>query len=299
MEAVMQWGMRLIAQIQQVRGPVVDGIFQAITLLGAEQFYPLFLPFVFWCIDYQLGVRLAILTFLSAYLNADLKDLFRQPRPFEIDPSVGLSTAEGYGLPSGHSQSAVVVWGVIAIWARKRRVWAASIALVLLIGFSRIYLGVHFPTDVLAGWAIGAILLYGYVRWRFRVETWLTRMGRNRQVLLALGFALVLILIHPTKETVTALAPLAGMGIGIALIGGRVPFSAGGPWGQRVARYLLGIAVVLALYVGLSALSPDDTSGLYLPFRFLRFGLLGLWVSLGAPWLFIRLGLASEESPVG
>lgn len=112
MEALLQWGIDLIAAIQQVHGPVLDGIFHAITFMGEEEFYVLLLPLLFWCVDFGLGARLAILFMLSSYLNPDLKDLFQQPRPYDLDPSVGLSRATGYGLPSGHSQSAVVVWGM-------------------------------------------------------------------------------------------------------------------------------------------------------------------------------------------
>ncbi|MCK4722360.1 MAG: phospholipid phosphatase, partial [Dehalococcoidia bacterium] len=101
MEALLQWGLDLILAIQQIHGPVLDGIFRAITFMGEEEFYLILLPLLLWCVDFGLGARLGALFLLSSYLNFGLKDLLRQPRPFDLDPSVKLSSAEGYGLPSG------------------------------------------------------------------------------------------------------------------------------------------------------------------------------------------------------
>ncbi|MCK4330928.1 MAG: phosphatase PAP2 family protein [Dehalococcoidia bacterium] len=294
MEALLQWGLDLILAIQQIHGPVLDGIFRAITFMGEEEFYLILLPLLLWCVDFGLGARLGVLFLLSSYLNFGLKDLFRQPRPFDLDPSVKLSSAEGYGLPSGHSQSAVVVWGSIAAWARQRWFWAVAIALMVLIGFSRVYLGVHFPTDVLAGWAIGAVLLVVCLAVQSRVEKWLAKVGLATQIILALMIPLILLLVHPTKDSVTTLAPLCGLGLGLALTHRYISFSARGPWWQRVLRFLVGGIVMAALYLGLKAVFPGEESALYLVFRFLRYWLIGVWITLGAPWLFRLLRLTTE-----
>ena len=294
MEALLQWGIDLIVAIQQIHGPALDSIFRAITFMGEEEFYLLFFPLLFWCVGVGLGARLGVFFLLSTYLNTDLRDLFQQPRPFDLDPSVQLSSAEGYGLPSGHSQSAIVVWGTIAAWARKTWFWMVAIALMVLIGFSRIYLGVHFPTDVLAGWTIGVVLLGIYLLVQPGIERKLAELSLGVQMALSLAVPVVLLLIHPVKDTTTTMAVLAGMGVGLALMHRYVPFSARGPWWQRAVRFLIGGAVVLALYLGLKMVFPGEESALYLVFRFLRFWLIGLWVSFGAPWLFRLLHLAPE-----
>ena len=294
MEALLQWGVDLIVAIQQTHGPALDSIFRAITFMGEEEFYLLLLPLLFWCVDFGVGARLAILFLFSSYLNTDLKDLFQQPRPFELNPSVRLSSAEGYGLPSGHAQSAVVVWGSIAAWSRKSWFWGMAIGLMLLVGFSRIYLGVHFPTDVLAGWAIGAVLLGLYLAVQPRAGKWLTRLSLGQQILLALAMPVLLLLIHPVKDATTTMAALAGMGVGLALKHRYLPFTARGPWWQRTLRFFTGGVIVVALYLGLKMVVPGEESALHLVFRFLRYGLIGVWISLGAPWFFRLLRLVPE-----
>jgi len=294
MEALLEWGIDLIVAIQQIHGPVLDSIFRAITFMGGEEFYLFLLPLIFWCVDFGMGVRLVILFLLSSYLNIDLKDLFQQPRPFDLNPSVRLSSAEGYGLPSGHAQSAVVVWGSIAAWSRQGWFWGTAIGLMVLIGLSRIYLGVHFPTDVFAGWAIGAILLGLYLAVQPRAGKWLARLSLSQQILLALAVPLLLLLIHPTKDTTAVMATLAGTGVGLALTHRCLPFNARGRWWQRTLRFLIGGLIVVGLYLGLKMVFPGEGSALYLLFRFLRYGLIGVWISLGAPWFFRLLRLVPE-----
>ncbi len=292
MEALLQWGLDVIVAIQRFHGPALDSIFRAITIMGQEEFYLLLLPLLFWCVDLGLGARLAILFLLSSYFNTDLKDLFRQPRPFDLDPSVRLFSAEGYGLPSGHAQSAVIVWGSIAAWARKTWFWVVAIGLMVLVGFSRIYLGVHFPTDVLGGWMIGAVLLSLYLVLQPRAETRVVGLSLGKQIFLALALPLALLLIHPVEDAVAPIAALAGLGVGLALRHRSVSIGARGPWRQRAVRFLVGCASVLALYLGLKVVLPGKDSALYLVFRSLRYGLIGVWISLGAPWLFRLLELA-------
>jgi len=294
MEPLLQWGLDLIVVIQQVHGPALDNIFRAITSMGAEEFYLLLLPLLFWCVDFGLGARLAAFLLLSNYLNLSLKDLLQQPRPFALDPSVQLATAEGYGLPSGHAQSAVVVWGTVAAWTGRRWFWGVAIGLMLLIGFSRIYLGVHFPTDVLAGWAVGAVSLGLYLALQARVTKWLAGLSLGLQMVLAVVGPLVLLLIHPVKDVAMATGALAGAGVGVAVTYRYVAFSANGPGWQRIARFLIGGVIVVLLYGGLKMVLPGEESALYLVFRFLRFGTIGVWASLGAPWLFRLLRLAPE-----
>lgn len=292
METLWQWGIGLIVAVQQIHGPALDSFFRAVTFMGEQEFYLLLLPPLLWCVDFRLGARLAVIFLLSTYVTVGLKDLFQQPRPFDLETSVKLSDAEGYGLPSYHAQSAVIVWGGIATRVFKTWFWVVVIGLILLIGFSRVYLGVHFPTDVLAGWVVGVALLGIYLIVQPRVEKQLVRLNLGIQTLLALTVPLVLLLVHPTKDTTAAMATLAGVGIGLGLIQRYVSFSSRGPWWQRAVRFFIGGGVIFALYLGLKTVLPGEESAVYLVFRFLHYWLIGLWISLGAPWLFRLLNLS-------
>ena len=294
MEAIWQWGLELIRTIQLVHGPTLDAIFKAITILGEEEFFIMLLPLVFWCVDFAVGVRLAFAFLLSVYANTGLKYLFAHPRPFELDPAVKLHDAEGYGLPSGHSQSAVVVWGTIAAGFRKAWLWVVAILLMVLMGFSRIYLGVHFPTDVLGGWAVGAVFLAAYLALEPRFTAWLKQAGLAVQLALAVFVPLALLLLHPTKDTGSSMAVLMGMGAGVALTRQVAPFSADGPLWQRAVRFLVGVVGLLVLYVGLTLVFPAEGASLYFVMRVVRYALVGLWVGLGAPWAFRKLRLTSN-----
>jgi membrane-associated phospholipid phosphatase len=298
-ESILQWGVDLIIAIQRVHGPVLDNIFRVITFLGEADFYLLLLPLVFWCVDSGLGARLAILVLFSSYLNVGLKDLFRQPRPFDIDPGVQLADVEGYGLPSGHAQTATVLWPSVAI--RLHETWSSvfAIGLVVMIGFSRIYLGVHFPTDVLVGWLIGGALLGLYLGIEPGISRRLAQLGLRFQALLALVVPLVLLLLHPVGYTAYLMGTLAGMILGLALAHRYIPWEVHGPWWHRALRFLLGGAVLFALNLGLRIVSPnEDVAAFYLVFRFLGSGIIGIWVTLGAPWLFriLRLAPKAERS---
>lgn len=292
MEAIWQWGINLIIAIQLVHGPLLDNIFRGITFTGEEQFYLVLFPLILWCIDYSFGTVLIIFFLLSNFLNIILKELFQHPRPFDLNPGLKLSQADGYGMPSGHAQLAVTVWGAIALRVRRTWFWIVAVLIILLIGFSRIYLGVHFPTDVFAGWIIGSILLVIYVAARDPLEKWLSGLNMWLQLLLAVGVSAILLIFNRSNEALTCVGTLFGAAAGLVFAIRYVSFSVSGPWWRRVLRFLIGIIVVFALYLGLKAAFPPDGTAAGAVFRFVRYALLGIWLVLGAPWLFRLMRLA-------
>jgi len=119
MDTIFQWGLDFIIMIQQIDTPLLDSFFRAITSLGDELFYLLLFSFLLWCIDFYLGLRVGIIFLLSVFVNNGLKEIFQQPRPFDILPQIQKVYAYGYGFPSGHAQSSMVVWGSIAYWKKQ------------------------------------------------------------------------------------------------------------------------------------------------------------------------------------
>lgn len=301
MESVWQWGLSVIIWMQSMRAPVVDAIFAVGSFLGEEEFFFLLFATLFWAIDMRVGFRIGVILLISVYANSLAKEFFAHPRPYDLDPSVGRAQPElGYGLPSGHAQNAVVIWGGLAAWRRSTAAWIGAIFLAGLIGLSRIYRGVHFPTDVLGGWLIGAVLLVVGLNSARGVATWIGRWPLPAQLSLALAGPAVLAALFPDRGAVTAMGALAGAGCGFALALRWLPLDSGGVLWQRVLRLAVGLVVLLGLYIGLRLIFPGQESPLYLVFRFVRYVLLGSWISLGAPWLFGVLHLTGrpEARPV-
>jgi membrane-associated phospholipid phosphatase len=297
MSQIYTWGIHFIQGMQALGGPFLDGFFKGVTFLGDEEFYLLLFPLLFWCLDTKFGAKLVYVLLISGAINYGLKDLFTQPRPFVLQPGINLVEATGYGLPSGHSQSAVVIWGTLALRIKKAWIWIVAVSLMLLIGVSRIYLGVHFPTDVLAGWAIGAVLL-SLVVWV--VPGIIRRAGRISLILsliLISGVTAAVLGLNPSKDLVSVAAIFWGFSHGLLFLSRFFSLSCSGTWGKRIARYPIGLLVTLALYLGLKALFPEEGDKLYLLFRFIRYALLGLWIGLGAPLVFRLLRLI-ESDPV-
>lgn len=262
-----------------------------------EEFYLLLFPTLLWCVDARLGFRLGVLVLISFYLNSLIKNAVGHPRPFDLDPSIKLVDATGYGLPSGHAQSAALVWGGVAAHARNGWAWGGAFALAGVIGLSRVYLGVHFPTDVFAGWMIGAVLLLaGSAIYRVTADRFRTRSLAGQVVFATAGSA-VLALLFPDPSAVSAMGALAGLAAGFAVSIRYLRVEAEGPLWQRGLRLLVGLTILFVLYVGLRTVLPSGETSLHLMLRFARYAVLGLWISLGAPWVFGKLRLARHPAP--
>lgn len=327
MQAFWDSGVQLIINFQTIPWLVLPMEF--FSFLGSEEFFLFLLPLLYWCVDTALGLRVGLILLFSTWLNDVFKIMLHDPRPYWYTTEVKAYANEtSFGVPSGHSQTAVAVWGMIAYYFRRPWLWAACVSVMVLIGLSRIYLGVHFPTDVFLGWLIGGILLFCFIKFWDPVAAWLKKLTFGRQVLVAflvsLGFiASVQLAILSLGEwtipeewllnaavafpegpapapvdlsgAVTSAGTLFGLAVGLAWFTRQGGFSIEGSLGQRAARFLVGLVGVAILYLGLKLIFPSGDGALPYLFRYLRYSLVGAWVSAGAPWLFIRMKLAKPK----
>ena len=294
-EDILDWGVEVVLWFQQF-SPALDLPFKSLTFFGNLEFFLILMPLIYWCLDRRLGTWLLILFLISAYINSVAKVIAAQPRPFQYDARIKvLVHAGGGGLPSGHTQGAVVVWGYLASQVRQPLLWALAGFLVIAIPISRLYLGVHFPTDLLGGYLLGILLLVLYLQFIQKFGTWLIQKKLIWQIGLAILLPILLIWVNPEDSVyaLNAASVLLGFAPGLILERRWVRFSSGGKSSHKILRFILGFIVLIGIWMGLRiAFAGMEPVAL---FRIVRYALAGLWCALGAPWLFVRLRLAETE----
>lgn len=151
--------------LEGLRNPVLDFLFSLITRCGEETVFMAVGMIVFWCFNKYKGYYLLCVGFIGTVINQFLKILCRVPRPWVKDPSFlpvegTMEAATGYSFPSGHTQTSVGLFGGIARATRIRALRIGMIVLAALVAFSRMYLGVHTPADVLVSLGIATLLVF-------------------------------------------------------------------------------------------------------------------------------------------
>lgn len=262
--------MEILRFFEAIRNPVFDFFFGTVTYLGSEIGLIVLALLFFWCIDKREGYYLFLVGFIGTLFNQFLKILCRIPRPWVAHPDftpVGSAVegATGYSFPSGHTQASVGLFGGIAYGAKRRWVRILCITLAVLIPVSRMYLGVHYPTDVLASVAIALALIFA-----FRP---LVRPEKPKQMAILLGSVsllavlyLLFVLLFPfpadtdpvnlaeaVKNAYTLLGVLLGLDITYFLDVRYNLLDTEAPLAGQILKYLLGLALALGIKEGLKA----------------------------------------------
>jgi membrane-associated phospholipid phosphatase len=308
---IIPWGYQVLLDVEGMRNDFLNAVFPIITDIGSEIGYLVILTVIYWCINKQAGLGLAYAYLFTATLNTWIKDIWHMPRP--DDPALE-SVLEQAGITrrltplrhetspsflSGHTQGAVVSWSYMAYRFKKAWFWVVATIIVILIGFSRMYLGVHFPQDVIGGLVVGVIYLLLWLPAEPYVRARLSELTPRRRYGLAVFVPLAVLIVHPVKDTASAMGAAIGLGLGFVLEGQTLRFTVEGEWWRRVLRGILGLVVVLIAYLGLSALfGPFDESmgaAMAIVWRAIRYALVGFAGGWVAPWLFTASKLAKRE----
>jgi len=295
------------------------------SFLGDEEFYLFIMPAIFWCFDSRLGFRLGMLLMLSNGINGSIKFLFHSPRPFWVsDKVVAYIHETSFGIPSGHSQHAVVMWGYLATLVKKAWIRWLLILVFVFVGLSRIYLGVHFLLDVLVGWLIGGIILFSFIYLEKKFSNQISLWKDSKKIGAAIFVSLILIILavllvqvnsywefSPSYQeninrvfdgetinpfaldgVITASAAWLGIVIGVVLISRTIPLGKiTSSYTKKIVRFIIGLIGVMILWAGLRLIFPDDIPFVSETLRFIRYFLVGFWIAAGAPFLFKKLNL--------
>jgi len=264
--------MILIEWLQSFAFPGLTFFFKSITFLGNEAFYILILPFTFWLWDREKSISLIYILLPSLLINFWLKELLQMPRPEGLEMIV----QTGYGFPSGHAQGSMTLWLSIAILAKKRWMNCLAGMLIVLIGISRLYLGVHYPTDILGGWIIGFLLVWLYFSYVHAfVTSRVSGFSKFNRFILSTLLIFLCMIIYPYHEGISIPAVLWGISIGIIFY----------PQSQAPKITLINLLIVLVgiiglilIWAGLKAAFPPQEI-----FRFIRYALIGIWIVVCIP----------------
>ncbi len=151
--------------LEGLRTPWLDQLMLFITSFGEELLFIGIAVTLLWCVNKYQGYYMLSVGFIGMQINQLLKVLFRIERPWVRDPSFqavegAKAQATGYSFPSGHTQNSVGTFGSIARWCKVRWLSITCWCLAVLVAFSRMYLGVHTPADVLVSFAIALLLVF-------------------------------------------------------------------------------------------------------------------------------------------
>ena len=258
--------MAFLRYLEAIRMPVLNEFMLAITHLGEETAFLVLALIVFWCVDKRRGYLLMSVGFLGTMANQFMKLWFRVPRPWVLDPEFTIleqarEAAAGYSFPSGHTTSAVGTFGSLAATSRQKRSAVIYTVLAVLVGFSRMYIGVHTPADVIVGalTSLVLIVLLRKVPWN----------GRAMNILVIVMMAaslglLAFVQCYPFPADVdahnlesglkngwTLVGCMAGVGVVYAVEKRYVNFTTAAVWWAQVLKVVLGLALVLLVKEGL------------------------------------------------
>lgn len=256
--------------LESIRMPGFNEFFLAVTQLGEETAFLVVAIIVFWCIDKHRGYYIMAVGFVGTLLNQFLKLIFRIPRPWVLDDKFTIleqarEAASGYSFPSGHTQSSVGTFGALAYTTKNKCIRILSIAIAILVPFSRMYIGVHTPLDVFVSVCIALALIFALKPFALDQE--------GKRLPLVLGIITVLSLaylafveLYPFPENIDSHNLASGVKNAYTLLGALLGlivvynvdkkwlnFSTKAVWWAQIIKVVLGLLAVLAVKSGLKA----------------------------------------------
>lgn len=318
---VYDWGLSVIRAVQSISFPQLTVFMRVVGFITDKPIYFVMLPFFFWCVNEKRGLYLSTTLLFSTSLNVALKNLFAVPRPYFKDPSVALAYDSEYSTPSGHSQAAAVFWPLVFsfFYRKNTRVPAGSgstgtdtrrkcfsehavklffaVFPPLAIGFSRVYLGVHYPSDVFLGLILGFLISTGALLFIPQIKNIAKRLPKMYKILLIALITAALNAISLSDLSMSA--SFFGFTCGYVLLTESGGFCASkGSFAQKTLRALFGFAVLFAVYAGIKLLfssAPEEYRRLLRFIRYAAFSFTGTYV---IPKLFIVFKLAEKKGIV-
>ena len=293
----MQIEFEIIKWFQDIGNTFCDILAEGFTFFGEQYMMIVILAFIYFVYNKKMGEAIAYSVFLSLNLNNALKGLVKAKRPFQLEKTIipkRAHTATGYSFPSGHTQGATALYGSIGIRFKNKKLWTAIIVLISLVAISRVYLGVHFPHDVVAGLLVGIAcsILGAYLYDKFATNLKKKMILMLSTAILFVPFTFVFYQpkfsdIEVYRDFYTGLALFLGFIVALYIENKYVNFDCKSPMKVKLIRYFLGLLIFVVVQMGLKIVFPEDNIFFdMLRYFFVTFVPMGLY-----PLTFKKLNL--------
>ena len=275
----MEFQAEIIRAIQSVASPALDIIFQGITMLGEEFFIIFVATFIFWCFNKEMGYWMCWCLSFGNLVVSTLKDIFAVPRPigYEGIRTLREHTATGLSFPSGHTHVSANFFTSIARAVNRKRFWILAATVPALVGLSRLYLGVHWPMDVAAGYVLGIVIpLLLWLLYR--------RFAQHKTIMFLISSAVFVPFLFIYPES-TSLFKSFGFAIGVAVgtfIETKfIKFKIDDiPAKKKAIRYVGGVIFIIAVYLGMKLIFPEGSVYSLIRYFFIPVAATAIWPAI-------------------
>ncbi len=256
-------------------------------MLGEEWFFIVVMAIIYWCFNKTLGYKLAFISLTGVNVNTIIKEIVKFPRPigYEGIKSIRVETAEGYSFPSAHTQQTTSVFTTLMIEFKKKWFYFIGAIVILLVGLSRMYLGVHWPSDVFGGLIIG--ILWAIIA--SKIFDWSKDKG-NPMLLGVLVIPMIIcLLFFQTATYYKVVGTLITIWIGYIIEDKYINYVPKAIWWKQIIKLVIGLFGLILIKECLKILLPLNIYS-----DFLRYAILGIWMTVICPIIFRALYI--EES---
>ena len=282
----------ILRTLESIRSGFLNGLFELITMLGEETLLIVLMAVIYFMYDKALAKRMFFITSMSLSLNCITKNFVKRPRPFDRGIScVREDTATGYSFPSGHTQTFATWSNGFSFKLKKHKLLCITVILSILIGFSRMYLGAHYPSDVVAGLIFGLLfayfgnILYDKIQNKYLLYT---------AVLLILTPFIIFFLIKPDarfEDFFKLYGMQAGFTLAVIFEEKLVNLEKNTSTFKNILRILICVVLALVVKEALKALFVTEILRLSLLLDALRYFILVFLILGLCPWAFKKLNL--------
>ena len=283
--------LEILKYFQSFSNQTLDSLFELITMLGEDIFFIIVAALFYWCFNKSFGYKLAFVYLTCGAFNTIIKEIVKFPRPigYEGIKSTRVETAGGYSFPSGHTQQSTSLFTTLMAEFKKKWLYLVGVLAILLVGFSRMYLGVHWPTDVIGGLVIGII----WTIIAIRLFDW--SKDKGKPVLLGVFVIpmLICILFFQTATYYKAVGTLTALWVGYIIENKYINYETKAVWWKQIIKLIIGFLGLILIKVYLKKLLP-----LSIYSDFLRYALMGIWLTVISPIIFRALHIEERDEVV-
>ena len=306
----MEYQLEILMTLQNMRNDIFTCIFTFFTICTEVPVITVLTAILYWCVNKRAGQRTLFALCGSLNINSGIKNYIKIPRPIGMEglESLRVETATGYSFPSGHTQTSTTFWTSLMLLFKKTWIYIIGIIMILGAGVSRLYLGVHWPTDVIAGWIFGIVLSILFVKLFDYIDD-----TKNYYILVLLLVIFGLFTYFVGGEDLYKMFGLyTGFILGYMVEDTYIQFSTDGNQkrknifakntskydrlGKKVGRFIVGIISLLLIYLVLNYIGDNfvinKSEDIISIFKYIKYTIVIFWGIAGAPALFKLFKLA-------